>query len=66
MVKSIPLQYAVYWLSKDGFLHCETWPFTLQFMVFWKSISLCRELGLSVMRFRVAFLRIKCSGVRLF
>lgn len=45
MVKSIPLQYAVYWLSKDGFLHCETWPFTLQFMVFWKSISLCRWLA---------------------
>ena len=45
MVKSIPLQYAMYWLSKDGFLHCETWPFTLQFMVFWKSISLCRWLA---------------------
>lgn len=22
-MKSIPLQYAVYWLSKDGFLQCE-------------------------------------------
>lgn len=45
-MKSIPLQYAIYWLSKDGFLQCETWPFTLQFVAFWKSVGLWRNLGL--------------------
>ena len=46
MMKPRRLRNAVYWLSKDGFLQCETWPFTLQFMAFWKSVDLWRNLGL--------------------
>ena len=32
LMKPRPLQNAVYWLSKDGFLQCETRPFTLHFV----------------------------------
>lgn len=52
-MKPRPLQNAVYWLSKDGFLQCETRPFTLHFVTFWKSVGLWQfmaELGLVLMK----------------
>ena len=65
-MKSIPLQYAVYWLSKDGFLQCETWPFTLQFVAFWKSVGLWRNLGLTYNTIGSGLLRKECGEVSLF
>ena len=46
MIKLRLLRNAVYWLSKDGFLQCETRPFTLHFVTFWNSVGLWLNLGL--------------------
>ena len=62
-MKPRPLQNAVYWLSKDGFLQCETRPFTLHFgkALVYGGIGAC-----SYEAVESTFLRNECSGVRLF
>lgn len=66
-MKPRPLQNAVYWLSKDGFLQCETRPFTLHFVTFWKKALVYGGIwACSYEAVESTFLRNECSGVRLF